>query len=99
MPQRDEILINSFTLGQVYEEMKAAREQYSRQHDDKGGSGHLVAEAVDRLTHMGEYPIDEVVQHEIIVAIGLLFFAHDTLSRAIHSHTITIDNPEGNTPS
>jgi hypothetical protein len=81
----------------VEREMDRAREKgWSQEHDDKGGSGHLVGEAVYRLTHMGEYPTDEAVDHTLTVAIGLLFNAKRTLARAINSgHTFTVDGVTG----
>ncbi|HWU31406.1 MAG TPA: hypothetical protein VN108_00960 [Marmoricola sp.] len=73
------------------EQLHAHAKGYDRAHDDARGSGQLVTEAVYRLTHMGEYPTDEAVRHEIIVAIGLLFNAVETLDRALESgHTVTV---------
>jgi hypothetical protein len=75
-------------------EMQRAREKgWTQQHDDNHGSGHLVKEAVDRLTHMGEFPTDEFVDHELTVAIGLLVNAKLTLARALTVGTFSVDEP------
>jgi hypothetical protein len=94
-PSHFEVLDPIFS--DVVKEMNHAREKgWSQDHDDKGGSGHLVGEAVYRLTHMGEYPTDEFVDHELTVAIGLLVNAKLTLVRALDSgHTFTVDGVTG----
>lgn len=86
------VMLPSKAVEEVFEEMReATRKGYDMAHDDQHGSGHLVTEAVHRLTHMGETPTDDAVKHEIVVAIGLLFNAYTTLDRALGSgHTIAI---------
>lgn len=71
------------TRDAIMNEMQEARAKgYTARHDDVHGSGHLVAEAIRRLQTPGEFPSDEAVKHEIVVAIGLLFNAVAVLDRA-----------------
>jgi hypothetical protein len=71
---------------------EAVRQGYDQKHDDEHRSGHLQVEAVRRLTHMGEYPTDAFVRHELIVAIGLLTNAVLTLDRSLDSgHTFSTE--------
>lgn len=80
---------------EVIREMQVAVDAgWTRQHDDEHGSGHLVTEAVDRLTHMGEYPTDDAVDFTLIVAIGLLVNAKRTLARARTVGTFTVEASE-----
>lgn len=78
-------MLRSTTCEDVLREMLEAHQKgYDQAHDDAHGSGHLVTEAVYRLTHIGEFPTDEAARHEIVVAIGLLFNAVDVIDRAQH---------------
>jgi hypothetical protein len=77
-------------IAEVISKMVAAREKYTQEHDDSQGSGHLVNEAVQRLTHMGEFPTDDAVKDEITTAIALLFHAHAAIERAQKVTTIAL---------
>lgn len=89
------VMLKATTCEAVLREQLRAREKYTVAHDDSHGSGHLVTEAVDRLTHMGEYPTDEAVKHEIVVAIGLLFNAIDVIDRSYEVGTYSVaDRPD-----
>lgn len=74
--------VSDTTLFAVDSEMAEARAKgYTARHDDVHGSGHLVTEVINRLQHPGEFPSDDAVKHEIVVAIGLLFNAIGVLER------------------